>query len=411
MRRHSLRPHHLLILGATLGALTLAGCFPSQQAAPSYQDFEMKTKGYGYANEYYGPEYYEEPLFEEYPYSGPTFDTVTVLDPVAGAFTVDVPLGWDSTVFSSGMFSDHRQTVISMSPDGLTVLFSGDPSLPYYWSPSHPNNQYETSQIMVDSLENAEWREYEYADTWVEWWIYDKFGNLDGFVYYGSEFDPQEEQNMYETYARELGISIDVSVARGYFGYETEYGPMTGLVVGSTSNMDSVWYATVRGLSTIGDPLEYEPMLTAMVESETTTPEWKSQQDQYWAQVQAQNQAFTEQMISTHNSNMAWIQNSSAAHQARMENIWAANDASMNNFYNRMASMDSNQRSFLNYLQDENTVQIAGGETYQVPQGVDVYYVNPSTGATVGGNSAFGEQDLYQMGLNPSDWTRADVIQ
>ena len=93
-----------------------------------------------------------------------------------------------------------------------------------------------------------------------------------------------------------------------------------------------------------------------------------------------------------------------------MQGIWAANDASMNNYYQRMEAMDSNQRSFLNFIQGENTVRNDAGQVFQVAQGADVYYVNPGTGATVGGNVNFSEQDLIAMGLNPSDWTLTEVI-
>lgn len=351
-----------------------------------------------------------DPIPEEPELSPPTMETVTMTDPVAQSFTVEAPLGWDTTAYSTGMYSDHRTAVVSVSPDGKTILFSGDPLSPAYWSPSAPANQTEFVQGWVDQSSLAEWSEYQPATTWTEEWVLRKFGGLEGFELLGTVEDPDKAAQISEAVQQQLGGGMTVTAARTTFSYETGDGTVSGLVTGETLGNDQTWTTVVSGLSTLGITDDYEPMLTALSQSVRTTPEWKERQDQFWQGMEAQSQAFTQQLIDNHNANMAWIRNSGAAHQAKMQAIWAANDASMTNYYDRMASMDGNQRSFLNYLQGENTVQNSSGQTFQVAQGADVYYVNPSTGQTVGGNANFSEQDLRDMGLNPSDWTITEIV-
>lgn len=341
--------------------------------------------------------------------SPPTMETVTMVDPVAQSFSIEAPAGWDTTLYSTGMFSDHRQVVLSVSPDGRTVLFTGEPYSPDYWVPNAPGNQTDAVRNWVAQGSLAQWREYTHATTWLEEWALGKFGGLEGFVLLGTMDDPDTAAEVSNAFAQQ-GMQVTVTAARTTFLYDTAEGISSGLAEAVTYGTDQTWGIVVKGLSTLGDPADYEPMLDAMSASQQTSPEWQSRQNQFWQQMQAQSEAFTRQLIDNHNANMAWIRNSAAAHQSRMQSIWAANDASMNSFYSRMESMDNNQRSFLNYIQGEHTVQNSAGQTFQVVQGPEVYYVNPGTGQSLGGNAAFSEQDLIAMGLNPSDWTLTQII-
>ena len=357
---------------------------------------------------------------EVYPYDGPgtagsnpnavPVDTVTMVDPVAQCFTVEMPAGWDSTVFSSGSYADARQTAVSVSPDGNTILFVGDPTTPTYWSPSAMGEMGEPVTDIIDQSDTVEWSEYQLATERVENWVQQKFGDLDGFMLLGTEDAPDIAQEGMEIMQPQLDVPLTVTSARTYFQYASDAGTMNGMVTGSTVGMPQGWVVLVQGQSTLGNPLDYEPMVQTMARTLKLTDEWKGRQQEYWQNARAESEAFAAQLTANHNANMEWIRNSSAAHQSKMEGIWAANDASMNNYYDRMASMDSNQRSFLNYLQEENTVQTDLGDTYQVPQGADVYYVNPSTGQSIGGDYGFGEQDLTQMGLDSSDWMQTEIV-
>jgi len=347
---------------------------------------------------------------EEPELSPPTTETTTMVDPVAQSFTVEVPSGWDSTAFSTGMYSDHRTTVISVSPDASTVLFVGDPALPDYWVPSDPNNQTDAVRSWVDMSERAVWSEYQDAGSWVAEWVQGKFSALDGFVMHGTEDLPDDAAQIAQMIAQATGAQVMVTAARASFEYASAAGTMSGSVRGVTFGGPQTWAAQVQGLSTLGNVGDYEPMVQAMSTSLQTTPEWASRQQDFWQGMTARSEAFTQQLIANHHANMEWIRTSSVAHQQKMESIWAANDASMASYYQRMDSLDSSRRSFLNYIQGEHTVRNSSGQSFQVAQGADVYYVNPSTGQSLGGDVRFSEQDLVEMGLDPSDWTLTEIV-
>src|SRR5690606_8396829 len=67
--------------------------------------------------------------------SAPTTETVQIMDPVEEAFWVDVPQGWSSAAYLSSEGDVQHFVVTSVSPDGRTVLFLGDPRMPQYWDP------------------------------------------------------------------------------------------------------------------------------------------------------------------------------------------------------------------------------------------------------------------------------------
>ena len=93
-----------------------------------------------------------------------------------------------------------------------------------------------------------------------------------------------------------------------------------------------------------------------------------------------------------------------------MEAIWAAGDASMAAYYERMDAMDYTQMQFLNYINEENTVATSSGQNFQVDNSYDRYWLNPSTGAYVGGDINFGDSQLRELGLNPSDYEEVQVV-
>lgn len=63
-----------------------------------------------------------------------------------------------------------------------------------------------------------------------------------------------------------------------------------------------------------------------------------------------------------------------AIHRSTTE---AVNNSIMGSYNSRMQASDENQRGFLNYIKDENTVRDnSTGERYQVQSGADQYWMN-----------------------------------
>ncbi len=347
--------------------------------------------------------------------SGPTLEFVTMTDPVDDSFTVSVPASWDSIAYSTGAFDAHREVVSSISPDGGTVVFLGDPTVPNFWHPEHATAEVHT---FADVLDFMEVRSYDPAESYFETWTYEKFGQLPGFRLDGVRTDHDGLARLEQQFA-DAGMAMPrVDAALVDFGYDSERGRIHGYVSGVTFDLGLTWGTTVGGIATDRTVEAFRPMLEAMGASLQTKEEWRQRSAANHAEIQRQQAAFTQQLIAQHNANMAWIQQSAAAHQSRMEAIWASNDASMAAYYDRMDAMDYNQMQFINYLNEEHTTAPVGsppggsttGQTWQVATGAEVYYVNPTTGQYLGGDINFGEDDILALGLNPSDYQQVTVV-
>jgi hypothetical protein len=339
--------------------------------------------------------------------SAPTTATVTMTDPVENSFWVDVPAGWDSVAYASGQFDVHREVVSSISPDGGTVLFLGDPKIPNYWAPEYATP---VTVDMADALDFMELRSYTPAETFTPEWAQQKFSELPGFAINGVQSEPEIAAGIQQQFLAAGLQAPVVHAAQLSFQYDSERGPIRGLLIGITVDGGTFWNADIAGLATNRDPEDYLPMLTAMSRSKTTNPEWSQRSAELHAQQMAQIQANIDAMNAQHAANMAWIQQSAAAHQQRMEAIWASGDASMAAYYERMDAMDANQQQFINYINDEYTVATPSGQTFQVTDGYTNYYVNPSTGQYVGGDINLDDQQLIAMGLNPDDYQQVTIV-
>lgn len=345
--------------------------------------------------------------------SAPTTDTVQVLDPVAEAFFVNVPVGWDSAAYLSTEGDVSNFVTTSVSPDGRTVLFVGDPKMPQYWSPDQAS---EITYNFAEFLELMEVVAYTPADTYFPQYTADKFGQLPGFAITGVEADAERVAAMQAAFAAAGLGTPEAHAVDVMFEYSMDDGtPMQGLVQGMTINGGAFWQASVQGLATDRTVAEYQPMLEAMSASVTTNPDYTARQQAQHEANMADIQAEIQAMTARHQANMAWIQRSAQAHQQRMQSIWAANDASMANFYDRMDSMDRVQQGFINYINEENTVAPMGSgpdasTTWQVDAGYDRYWVNPDTGEYLGGDVNFGESQIRELGLNPGDYSEVTVI-
>lgn len=397
-------PHHpkrgWRIAGIAVLTLALSACFPPQAGtAPDPERTGIGTD----------PDVVAA--------SAPTTEFTTMVDPVAESFSVSVPVGWDSIAYSSGAFDVHREVVSSVSPDGGTVLFMSDPKRPDYID---PNVAMPIELEYTDLLEYQEVRPYTTAREYFDWWTREKFGALPGFQLQGIDDDPEYLQVLQNVWVSHGFAVPPMSAVRVHFSYSSEsQGAIKGLVQGYTVDYaTSGWFADMHGLATNRDPADYYPMLWTMAQSRVTSPAWLDERDRRHEETMAQMAKFTQYLIDQHNANMAWIQQSAAAHQARMEAIWAANDASMIAYYERMDSMDYNQMQFINYINEEHTVAPMGsaaggsatGQTWQVSSGATNYWVNPTTGAYVGGDINFGPEEIAALGYNPNDYQQVTVV-
>lgn len=340
--------------------------------------------------------------------AGPQLELQTVVDPTNGAFEVGVPVGWDNLVYCTVDGQVHKEVVSSVSPDGGTVVFIGDPKIPSYWNPDTADP---ITQQFAEWLPTMDLARYDPAPSYFEAYVTRKFGELADFSLTSVEPNEPTRASLVEGLAAAGIQALDVSAVNVRFTFTDEEGnPTEAIVIGTTIDNGSFWSADVLGLASTGTVDDYLPMVSAMTRTKKTRPEFIASQNQRHEQTMAMIQQRTEEMTRQHQANMAWIQDSANAHQQRMQSIWAANDASVAGFYDRMASGDVQQRGFLNYINEESTVQSSSGQKFQVDASYDRYWVNPSTGEYAGGDVNFGESQLRELGLNPSDYEEMPTV-
>ena len=335
----------------------------------------------------------------------PVTEYVTVTDPVEDGFTVQMPKGWNNRGYSARAYDIHRSVCISVSPDGDTVLFSGDPSLPQYYlpraaTPIHYQFAKVNPLIKIEDARSADVYAQEYAKR--------KFGKLDGFQIQGVDDDPKTANAMREAFAKH-GMQIDASSAVLNFTYTDKGSKSNGRLFITVGVNDSFFSVDVSGISTKGKPADYEPMLMKIRTTFKVNPQWQAKQQQLHQQRMAQIEAHGRMMTQRHNENMAWIQRNAQRHQQRMQSIWASNDAQMQSYWQRSANSDLQHQHFLNYINDENTVVGSGGKSFQVDNSYERYFMHKRNGTYIGGDKTWDQDTLRKFNLNPDDYEEVKI--
>lgn len=336
----------------------------------------------------------------------PPTDLTSMRDPVEGAFTIGMPKGWQNRAYSARVFDIHSAVITTVSPDGSVLVYSGDPSLPQYWTPAHATPVHHD---MTRFNPRMKIEAFVPATKYFPDYVQKKFGKLTDFKLISTEADPVAEAKMREAFAAAGMGASKPTAANVSFSYTDNGKPMRALVVGSTTDSGPFWIPTVSGIATTGEPKDYVDMLNAMGRSYVTDPSWQAEQTRKHQAQMAQIDEFGRQMTAQHQRNMAAIQASAQRHQQRMAAIQASNDASMKAFNDRMASSDAQHRAFLNYINDEHTVS-AGGKSFQVDNSYQRYFVNKQNGTYVGGDVTMDPDKLRSMGLNPNDYEEAKIV-
>lgn len=377
------------LLSGLLAAATLSSsCAAVDAAAPDVQAKGRKAPAKATMNS--GP-------------TPPTTNFVTMRDPVEDMFSIGMPKGWSNRVYSVRVFDVNTMVATAISPDGSVVIFAGDPSMPQYWSPGNPS-----AQQMAQFNKMMRIEPFVSAERYFPAYAKRKFGKLPGFKIVSSGTDEEEQEKLQRKFS-ERGMNVRATVAKVDFNFQDGGRVLHARIMGATCDSGPFWGATVSGIATTGDPDRYTPMAEAMSNTHKMNPAWQARQQERHQQAMAEIQRKTQQMTDRHNANMAWIQDSAQRHQQRMQSIWSANDAHNQAFERRMNSMDTTQRSFLNYINDENTVVSPSGKTYQVDNSYQRYFVHKTNRTYVGGDIRMDIDHLRQLGLNPDDYEEVKI--
>jgi hypothetical protein len=338
-----------------------------------------------------------------------TMEWETLKDPVEGAFTIEMPKGWknDAYIARSGVVTHNIAT--SLSPDGATAFFYGDPKMPHFIEPAGW-----VGPPPGDSL--ARRQAFEPAARFLPTYLKQRFGKLPGFHVVRSAQEPDLERKN-QAQAQKLGVALSACTsARIDFEY-TERGTIRhGAIYGSTFGMGGmIWWASIAGIVSNTDPLTHKDALFHILESQKATPEWKEKErlaaadrQRQHEQIMAQIDQNTQILSMNHQNNMATLNGMAARHQLRMDAIHAAGDASMAAYKQRDIASDNNQRGFLNYITDQNTVATPSGRTFQVDNQYERYYIHRKTKSYIGLKGDANLRDI--QGIDPNDYEEAKII-
>lgn len=348
---------------------------------------------------------------------------VLVTDPVEGAFSVQMPRGWQNQASSVRPHGQYRSVISSRNPGGDTILFMGGSDLPSFVEPSAP------TAFLAGGNPLSLVHTYLPADQFLPRFVQQRYGQAPGFRITGAGPNPVLEHLTRET-AQKKGIQARISAARVTFEYQ-EYGAtVRGVIHGTTLGMGDIWVPDISGILTTGDPAPYGSILFEMVRSYQTNPQWRQQQDNAHAQamtgIQQESQSRMAAMQAGHEARMNAIHQAGAVntqiHQGRMAQSEAAHQSFMQNLRSTPTTAssggyadatevysDASHRRALNYIRDEETVVDSSGQTYRVETGYERYYLNLRDNTYIGADSLTERDDLRKWGVNPEDYEEVRI--
>lgn len=318
-------------------------------------------------------------------FATPDIQYTKFIDPNFGAFSLDVPAGWNVTGgLNKPMPIDLRPWVKAVSPDEKMAIFIGDGSIEPRYLPAAwltrlgcpPGATYKHSNGMVSKV-----LFYQDAEKFVKDYAKSRFGkNCDSFEIVNVEHHPELAREINGTQGV---VASDAASVRYNFAAKGTHG--TSFFMAATKKGPTMWWVSQICGVVAADGNEQ----AALQVFQRMYKSW--QYNQNWEQGQAkQNIQSVQNWVAFDSAARA---RSAAAFSARM----AAMDARHNSFMNRMRDMDAsharymnNMRAsdrahsdFINYIHDEDTLMNpTTGEKFQVEYGPKYHWVN-STGDTV----------------------------
>ena len=325
-------------------------------------------------------------MFNEESSWEPEFETVK--DPNESAFTVNMPKGWKTKVGLERVSGQIRECGFTISPDGKTRMFFGDPSIPAYSLPMPQLGMYEG---VNSGNPMSQVRSYVPAGNFAKEYAGLVYSKMEGFGYVSSEEDPELKRE-FEQAALKVGVQSKVTAARVKFKFRENGEDMVGAIRCVTSEAGYSWIVNISGYTTTPAKEEQTKALFAgMTSSYRTEPAWREQENRAFAN-RMENDRYESnqrmnQMTAAHQQRMNNMQSNFQSHQQRMSNMQSSFD-NYNQAYNqRMAQQDRNVDQFIDVINERQQIK-NGDQTGKVESGYNQYYVNQSTGQYFGTNSA-----------------------
>lgn len=334
-------------------------------------------------------------------------DMQTVYDMTENSFSIAMPAGWQNIALMHRLHNSPRTLVRAISPDNNAVIFMGDPVLPVY---SMPNPQMEAMYRNVGMNPPTQSSQFIDAENYFAGYMQERFGRLQGFVL-DEKYIDEKIVDFQRKEMQKLNFHPTVSNISYRFHYESNGRTIRGVVNGTTMSFGSGWLPEVSGYCTTGDINELEEIFWAMGKSRVQNPAWQQAQNARHQQVMAQIEANTQAMTARHNQNMANIQASAQAHQQKMAALHQAADMRNQAWADQQASLDAQHKQFINSIRNEHTVADPSGNTYQVDNYSDKYFVDKTNNTYIGTHGTVTLDDLRQIkGLNIDNFAETIII-
>ncbi|MEZ4850046.1 MAG: hypothetical protein R3B93_15795 [Bacteroidia bacterium] len=300
---------------------------------------------------------------------------IRYFDPKENAFSIAMPMGWNSQVSMERPYGIIRSCGVSVSPDQRTSIFFGDPTLPMFQMPN-PMMFLFRGMNTGNPLKQVE--NFIPAQHFTPHYVETRYGHFPGFRIHSVQPNPFIRQHSINK-LREIGLNAPVTEASVLFTFQENGQTVYGQINGVTINLEIVWSVDVTGFLTMDDPEKTEPILNQMVSSHQTNPAWLQREN-------AHHQQVMNQMNHNHQMRMQQMQQQFQSHQNMMQQMYNSADAQNQQWRDQQQINDQRHEQFIDYIRDETTIT-NGHQTAKVEAGYNSYYVNQTTGEYIGVNN------------------------
>jgi hypothetical protein len=328
------------------------------------------------------------------------------------SFSLKMPGGWQNAALLHRIHTVPKSLVTAVAPDKNTVIYFGDPRIPAY---AEPNPEMEYMYNSVGMKAPYIYTPYVTAERYFPDYMQSRFGQLEGYRLI-EKFDNKPLLEKQASDLEKFNLqSAKVSNVSYRFEYVSNGKVIKAVLNGVTWGIAGMWMADVSGYCTTGDTRAVEEIMITMMKTRENNPEWQRQQQ---AQQQAQHEQTmatinqnTQRMTQQHQQNMANIQASANAHQQRMANLQQSHDQWNNNWQQNQNAIDNRHKQFINSINNEHTVADQSGNTYQVDNYSDKYFVDKTNNTYIGTHSTVTLDDLRKIkNLNIDNFEQVQII-
>ena len=320
-------------------------------------------------------------------------------DPQEGAYTIQVPRGWQ---VAGGAFhltaTDVRSSVTMISPDGQMRIFIGDANISGFTEPSQMlayAGMREGSTYGLGDGTTLEVRRYMTGQQFARYYAQNRLGSQCSAVQVESNNDRQDLTAPLLQEARSGGMtSVRITAGDVVFSCSGKNGTVHGHIYAASEYIPSAHGAlwnipSVNGyIAATGRQQEAESILQHVVQSKHVSPQWKAQAKQ-----------ISDQAVAADNARAQQIQ--ARARAAIQENQRKTSEMIVKGYEQRSQVYDEISRRRENaILGTTDVIDPVSGSQYKIDSYSNYHWMN-NQGAIVGNDTGsspgYGWHDLVTL--------------